>query len=119
MGGGESVPLRQKGDRMDTPYYYNTNKETGDTLTKSHEQAKGQEDQVQAFFEKYPELYFSREQVHKMVLGDKVYFTSVQRCLTNLTHRGILEKSKEPMFISSRDKKVYGWAKRGLDNANK
>jgi len=90
------------------PYYYNTNRETGATLARSQVRAKNQEETVLAFFRANPKKRFTRVQVNDKALPGKMY-TSVQRCISNLTSKGFLRKNNLTQICPSTGKKVHTW----------
>lgn len=68
--------------------YYNTNSETGETLTASVKQTEKQEQIVLSFFENNPDI-----QITALELADKlnILFTSVRRAVTDLEKEGKLQ----------------------------
>ncbi len=72
--------------------YYNTNNETGVTLSRSRRKARNQEETIFDFFNKYPSKEFTPFEVQiKMNLMCPI--TSVRRAMSNLTKEHKLEKS--------------------------
>ena len=97
-----------------TQTYYNTNREEGETLQRSLDQAGKQDDRVLEFFREHPNGLFSREEVNRRVLPEAPY-TSAQRSITNLTDRGYLEKTVI-MAMGQWGKMVHTWRlKRGRE----
>ncbi len=89
------------------PVYYNTNREEGEVLAASIDKAQRQQARVLAFFQAHPERNFTRDYINLMVLPGAPY-TSVQRCLSNLTQEGKLRKTRH-MVIGPWGKKVHTW----------
>lgn len=87
--------------------YYNTNRESGDTLVSSELQAKNQRLIVLGFFKRNPDLLLAPHEVQSRVLPTAP-LTSVRRALTNLTDQGLLEKTKE-MKRGTYGKQVHRW----------
>lgn len=89
--------------------YYNTNLESGAELAESIARARAQEDAVLWFFIRHADGKFTREEVNWLTLPDAPY-TSVQRAITNLTERGLLEKlGRSDMVRASTGKQVHRW----------
>ncbi len=74
--------------------YYNTTKQTGDSLRRVQQKTMIQSDRVLMFFEDNALLSMSPSQVHSMVFADKenVPLTSVRRAISDLTNAGKLTK---------------------------
>lgn len=87
--------------------YHNTNRETGVVLAASEARAATQEDQVRAFFESHPGQLLAPHEVHEHVMTQSP-LTSVRRAMTNLTNRGVLEKTSQ-METGTYDKQVHRW----------
>ncbi len=87
--------------------YYNTNHESGEVLAASIAQARQQEAKVLTLFQQLPDASFSRAAVGALALPG-VPYTSVQRCLTNLTKKGKLKKL-DHMVIGDYGKQVHTW----------
>jgi len=88
-------------------HYYNTNKEFGNDLISSNDKNKSQQERVLEYFFNHPINYLSVEKIHENVMP-KARMTSAQRCVTNLTEQGFLEKT-ENFTTSSFGKKVHTW----------
>ena len=73
--------------------YYNTNKETGNTLKNSISKSNTQEDIVLDIFNKHKKL--SASQVWKIYNNQLTPITSIRRAITNLCSRGTLIKTNE------------------------
>ena len=87
--------------------YYNTNNETGETLAKSRDRAKTQQDSILAFFMAHPNDHFSPDFIALNVLPEAP-LTSVRRAITNLTSEGKLDKT-DTMTMGRYGKKVHTW----------
>ena len=74
-------------------HYYNTTTLSGRELRQYETAAAGQESDVLALFQTYPDRDFSPDDVHQRVLQDAP-ITSVRRAMTNLTTRGLLVKTE-------------------------
>lgn len=74
--------------------YHNTTGLEGNALHERIEQADSQEERVQTFFEHRPGAHLTPFEVQKKILPG-VPITSVRRALTNLTERGVLEKTDQ------------------------
>jgi hypothetical protein len=85
--------LRSLSNREGNKMYYNTTKLRGRELWRSYEKAISQEQRIQNFFEKFPELKLTPDQINYAVFHDQVPITSVRRAITDLTTLGILEKT--------------------------
>ena len=72
--------------------YYNTNSETGDTLTTSRTRVNVQEREIISVFNGRPGRKMTPFDVQDDV-GHHVPITSIRRAITNLTSRGLLTKS--------------------------
>ena len=88
--------------------YYNTNKESGDTLVKSNNSALKQEDVILNVFLGNSKL--TPEEVLRFS-GLNVPLTSIRRAMTNLTNDGKLEKTNT-MKKGSYGKMVHTWQKK-------
>jgi Fe2+ or Zn2+ uptake regulation protein len=94
--------------------YYNTNRESGETLVASERQARNQRLSILAFFEQHPGSLFAPHQVQQRVLPTAP-LTSVRRAMTNLTDEGHLEKTRE-MEYGTYGKQVHRWRLRSPQN---
>jgi hypothetical protein len=89
--------------------YFNTNCETGEILCYSETQTEHQEDVVLWFFRRYPTLLFTPEEVHTATLiVTGAPLTSTRRAITNLTQRGLLEKT-DTLRRGSYGKMTHTW----------
>jgi Fe2+ or Zn2+ uptake regulation protein len=88
--------------------YHNTNRESGEVLESSRRRARQQQERVLAFFQAHPIELYTREEIHRLLFSEGTPFTSVQRCLSNLTDVGKLQKT-EMMRVSSFNKMVHTW----------
>jgi hypothetical protein len=78
--------------------YYNTNKETGDTLNSSRAKARTQEDKILTIFKVYRQLSASQSFAKFTSLHDSeraTPITSIRRAITNLCKAGKLEKTAD------------------------
>jgi len=87
--------------------YYNTNEESGDTLSHSEQQARMQQTLVLAFFQARPLRRFAPHEVHRS-MPEGTPLTSTRRAITNLTTQGHLEKTQE-MRPGTFGKQVHTW----------
>jgi hypothetical protein len=86
-------------------HYYNTTTLSGRELRQYETAAAGQESDVLALFQTYPDRDFSPDDVHQRVLQDAP-ITSVRRAMTNLTTRGLLVKTeRKTLGIEIADRK--------------
>ena len=88
--------------------YYNTNKESGDTLGKSNNRALKQEDVILNVF--FGSNKLTPEEVLRFS-GLNVPLTSIRRAITNLTKEGKLVKT-DTMKKGSYGKMVHTWQKK-------
>ena len=72
--------------------YYNTNNETGDTLTRSRSTVNNQEEDIIAVFTSRPGRKMTPFDIQDDV-GHHVPITSIRRAITDLTEKGLLSKS--------------------------
>lgn len=92
---------------MEATSFHNTNNEQGETLYKSIEKARTQEDEILGYFEYHKGKSFSPEQIWKTILPN-CPLTSVRRAMSNLTHAKKLEKTNETT-IGMYKKKISLW----------
>lgn len=74
--------------------YHNTNDETGPRLARSQRAAATQEERVASWFRLRPHAAYTAPEVMTAVLP-YAPLTSTRRALSNLTRRGILEKTAQ------------------------
>lgn len=86
--------------------YYNTNDESGDTLGRSQAQGRLQEQAIEGFFRQHPCEIFAPHEVHERF--PQWPLTSIRRAMTNLTTKGILEKT-DAQVQGTYGKSVYTW----------
>ncbi len=86
--------------------YYNTNKETGQTLQKSISKAKDQQTEVYNHF-KRTGLYYTPCEIWQKFMPDTP-ITSIRRAITNLTSEGLLIKT-DHLHMGMYDKLVHCW----------
>ncbi len=98
---------------MTVPAYYNTNHESGKVLKASQIKAHTQQQKILEFFQENPELSWSREEINNLFPAWP--YTSVQRCLTNLTKLGKLKKLDQ-MVEGKYGKQVHTWTLAQQDN---
>lgn len=72
--------------------YYNTNKESGQTLKESNRKADSQEETILKYFEKFPTSLFTADLVAKGT-GLNCPITSIRRSISNLKGEGKLVKT--------------------------
>ena len=87
--------------------YYNTNRESGETLQESCQKTKTQEEMVLGFFQLAPDPW-PPHAVRSIVFNNRVPLTSVRRAITNLTLEGKLIKT-DTMVMGSHGKMVHTW----------
>jgi Fe2+ or Zn2+ uptake regulation protein len=88
--------------------YYNTNKETGNTLSNSRYRAKSQEEIILSIFREGDLL--SPDEVLNICNTENNYLlTSIRRALTNLTNKGLLIKNNV-FKIGGYGKKTHTWS---------
>ena len=87
--------------------YYNTNSETGDTLTTSRTRVNVQEREIIAVFNGRPGRKMTPFDVQDDV-GHHVPITSIRRAITILTSRGLLTKS-DAMKLGRYGKMNHCW----------
>ena len=89
---------------MEIPYFYNTIGERGIKLDKLRVSAKNQEVVIMCFFMRNPNQdYTPVEAMRALFMSCPI--TSIRRAMTNLTKRGILDKTE--------NKRMGAW---GIDN---
>lgn len=79
----------------------------GEELEEAVRSNAAQQDTVMEFFMARPGQFFATFQVREILLPDAPH-TSVQRCMTNLTDIGILEKTIR-MIVGPYKKQVHTW----------
>jgi len=87
--------------------YYNTNKETGQTLVKSRAKAQSQEDCILSYFKGVAPLLRAPHDL-EFLFDHKVPITSIRRALTNLEKVGKLLKT-DFMVMGTYGKMVHTW----------
>ena len=85
--------------------YYNTNNEEGQELLTSRVNATKQEDIIYLLFDN--DSYFSPDMIKTLLVQDYP-ITSIRRALTNLTDKGLLEKT-DKMVMGKYGKKTHTW----------
>lgn len=96
------------------PDFFNTNKESGETLAESKAKCNKQEENILKIFKYRNEYGFlcniSPEEVQKLYAEEHapIPLTSVRRALTCLTKKGYLQKTDE-MVKGNYGKKVHTW----------
>lgn len=88
--------------------YYNTNRETGETLKKSRQKADSQEDKIYKFMLKWSRFRWSPEGIWDECFNRSVPLTSIRRALSNLTWEGKIRKC-DKMVEGLYGKKVHTW----------
>ena len=88
--------------------YYNTNKETGETLKTSERKAVSQEQAIYNFMIDGKSTYYSPSAILLYLFGNRVPITSVRRGMTNLTNQGKLEKT-DTMVMGQYGKMEHCW----------
>lgn len=90
--------------------YYNTNKETGKTLKRSHKKANSQEQMILAIFKESPRAKFTPEAVLKKLQAVHLNYpiTSIRRAMSNLKDDGYLVKTTDKAK-GDWGKKVHLW----------
>lgn len=88
--------------------YYNTNEEEGRTLQESQSRALRQEDLIEDLFRRNPWVALTPCEVWSLLFHGSTPITSVRRAITNLTDRGILEKTGK-MCMGVFGKRVHTW----------
>lgn len=89
--------------------FYNTTKESKETVKLFEKKAKTQNDIVLDYFKAHSEISFSPETIWMRCFKDqRVPITSVRRSISNLTKRGLLIKTKEKK-LSSFGRPAYKW----------
>lgn len=77
-----------------TPPFYNTTRETGEILTKSHKKARSQDEIILDFFRSNPLKEFTPFEVQEGSGLLNCPATSIRRSITNLTKSGFLFKTE-------------------------
>jgi len=88
--------------------YYNTNKETGDTLLKSRGNTQSQENVILTHFKGATYTICAPHELEFLFDG-RVPITSIRRALTNLEKAGKLVKT-DVMVMGTYGKMVHTWA---------
>ena len=91
--------------------FYNTNKLSGEDLTKANENALSQEKEIMEFFKANPESCFTTRDIEDLL---SMNHDSCKRAITNLTKKGKLIKSENrvpgyygyPVHVWSLNKEV-------------
>lgn len=87
--------------------YYNTNKETGDTLLASRDKTQTQEDYILSYFKGGTPALCAPHDL-EFLFDHKVPITSIRRALTNLEKAGKLLKT-DTMVKGTYGKMVHTW----------
>ncbi len=87
--------------------YYNTNKESGQTLLESKGNTQSQEDCILAYFKGGSQAFVAPHDL-RLLFGHKVPITSIRRAFTNLEKEGKLVKT-DKMVIGTYGKMVHTW----------
>ena len=87
--------------------YYNTNKESGETLAESRDKAQTQEDCILAYFKDGSQAFVAPHDL-RLLFGHKVPITSIRRAFTNLEKGGKLLKT-DKMAMGTYGKMVHTW----------
>jgi len=87
--------------------FYNTTGQTGATLTASRSAAKRQDSIILELFQRNPIDLFAPHDVQRL-LGLPWPLTSVRRAISDLTERGLLEKT-DHMRVGTFGKPVHTW----------
>jgi len=78
---------------MTTKGFYNTVYLKSEKIKLATQKALAQEDKVYLMFLEHPGQKFTPTEVHEKLGGERFgRFTSVHRCLSNLTDKGLIEK---------------------------
>jgi hypothetical protein len=88
--------------------YYDTNKESGNVLSKSRSQARTQQHKIMDFFRAHPYDLFAPHEINDKVFLWDIPLTSVRRAMTNLADDGKLKKTNY-MKRGIYNKKVHTW----------
>lgn len=79
---------------MNTTPFYNTIHEDSETLRESIRNAKSQEEKIELFFRATPDKLFTPFDIQYLgVFDNNVPITSIRRAMTNLSEKGVLEKT--------------------------
>ena len=73
--------------------YYNTVKETGQTLMNFEVKARTQDEKILKHFTEHPKGDYSPSEVHNL-LGLRCPLTSTRRAMSTLTGKGLLERTE-------------------------
>ena len=73
--------------------YHNTTDSFGDELASYEHLARAQDDRIYEYFTARPYAEKTPSQIHRDLFCERVPLTSVRRAMTNLTKRGLLEKT--------------------------
>jgi len=97
--------------------YYNTNKESGETLLKSRDKARSQEKEIVRILEKWIKngRGWSVAPHELLLYFDNVPLTSIRRAITNLEKDGKLEKT-DRMVKGTYGKMVHTWKLKNVAN---
>jgi len=87
--------------------YYNTNKETGDTLLKSRDKAERQENIILAYFKRSLVPLYAPHEL-EFLFDHKATITSPRRALNKLVKEGKLIKTNK-MVMGTYGKMVHTW----------
>jgi hypothetical protein len=87
--------------------YYPTGLETDAELAREEKKNLSQEERLLTFFRARPELAFTAREIH--ALFSPMEFTSVHRCLSNLTDRALIEKIDMGQRSKKHNKPVHSW----------
>ena len=88
--------------------YFNTNKESGETLKQSRKKTDSQEAAILQFITDWPKNHFSPTFIWSMLFNRGIPLTSVRRALTNLTNEGYIYKT-DFMVDGCYGKKEHTW----------
>tara|TARA_R110002126_G_scaffold220687_1_gene366072 strand:- start:81 stop:380 length:300 start_codon:yes stop_codon:yes gene_type:complete len=93
--------------------YFNTNNESGETLSESNAKALSQDEEVLRLFRVFDALTVNPETIHKHLQDTNAKYknvplTSTRRSFSNLYNRGLIEKTNQ-MVTGSYGKKIHNW----------
>jgi hypothetical protein len=87
--------------------YYNTNRLDRDQLRAASKSNEKQQEKVLRFFQENPNRLFATFQIRQLLMP-KAPHTSAQRCISNLTDMGLLQKT-DYMMNGPYNKQVHTW----------
>jgi peptide methionine sulfoxide reductase MsrA len=90
-------------------HYFNTNKLNGSELKKYENRCKSQDDEIEAFFKKYPEKMFTPSEIWKKLFTIHTPLTSIRRAITRVMNENktIIKTDKQKIGLFGNKEHYY------------